>query len=587
MAVGLAIAAIVGGVAPVLSALVSGWLVTSLIRATQTGLNSSAEHEAVVAVIILAFTFVLSQNATRISTTIATTAGNRIDAALQQRSMLAVNRPAGIAHLDDPKMRNLLARVSGVGSGGYTPGTAVSGLATKVRQGAQAAAAVIVVAFFHWWLALVLITANLWWSYQSQRDFVAQTQTMAQQTTLLRKSGYFRDLVLTPPAAKEIRIFGLPDWLVGRFQAEWDSAMAKVWASRGQRRLASLGAITAVTAANFAVFGFLGWDSTHHSISIGALVVFARATALVGGINNRGAQDLQLKYGLLALPAIASVEKSAAAIVALSGTAPPALPAGSAITFHDVRFGYPGAKSPVLDGLNLDIPVGKSTAIVGLNGAGKTTLIKLLCRFYDPDSGEITVNGQDLRGIDAQQWQGKFAAVFQDFIQYELPVYDNISLGAIGLKDDADAIERAAKRAGIFEHVKGLPAGMATPLSRQIKGGTGLSEGQWQRVALARALLAMESGAEILILDEPTARLDARAEARFYDEFLGLTQGVTSIVISHRFAAVRQADRICVLENGRVGELGSHSELLKRDGKYAQMFHAQADRFSTTSGSPA
>ena len=225
----------------------------------------------------------------------------------------------------------------------------------------------------------------------------------------------------------------------------------------------------------------------------------------------------------------------------------------------------------MLGGLDLTIEPGTSLAIVGLNGAGKTTLIKLLCRFYDPDAGSITANGVDLREIDPRAWQRGIAAVFQDFTRYELSIRDNIALGP----HDHAALERAAARAGILDHVTSLPKGWDTPLVRQRAGGLDMSGGQWQRIALARGLLAVEAGARLLILDEPTASLDVRAEAAFYEQFLAITKAITTIVISHRFATVRQADRICVLDEGRITETGTHAELVDAGGRYAELFAVQ------------
>jgi ATP-binding cassette subfamily B protein len=259
----------------------------------------------------------------------------------------------------------------------------------------------------------------------------------------------------------------------------------------------------------------------------------------------------------------------------------------------------------VFTGLNLTIHAGQSLAIVGENGAGKTTLVKLLARLYDPSilsgsahppglpssahpsgspgsarpPGRITVDGIDLRELDARSWQRRIAAIFQDFVQYQLPAYDNIALGAVERFADLSGVEDAARRAGALDVVAQLPRGWETVLSRQYTGGADLSGGQWQRIALARALNAASAGAGVLILDEPTAHLDVRAEAAFYDRFLDLTRGLTTLLISHRFSTVRRADRIVVLDQGQVVESGSHAELLRLGGRYAQMFTLQASRF--------
>jgi ABC-type multidrug transport system fused ATPase/permease subunit len=244
------------------------------------------------------------------------------------------------------------------------------------------------------------------------------------------------------------------------------------------------------------------------------------------------------------------------------------------IRFRNVTFAYPAtasvAKEPVLSRFDLVIPAGSSLAIVGVNGAGKTTLAKLLCRLYDPQEGAIEIDGIDLRQLDVESWRGRVTAVFQDFIRFELPLRDNVAPG--GAPDDA--IRAALAAAGAAQLAE-----LDTILARGYPGGTDLSGGQWQRVALARALCAVQRGAGLVLLDEPTAQLDVRGEAEIFERVLAATRRTTTILISHRFSTVRQADRICVLEHGRVVELGSHDELMAQGGRYRTMFELQASRF--------
>ncbi|HVM13812.1 MAG TPA: ATP-binding cassette domain-containing protein, partial [Egibacteraceae bacterium] len=218
------------------------------------------------------------------------------------------------------------------------------------------------------------------------------------------------------------------------------------------------------------------------------------------------------------------------------------------------------------------------------NGAGKTTLVKLLARLYEPTGGRITVDGVDLRDLDPRRWQRQVAAIFQDFTRYQFSAYDNVAVGALQLAGDRRAVEHAAARAGASDIIESLPGGWDTRLSRQFTGGAGLSGGEWQRLALARALLAVAGGARVLVLDEPTAALDVRAEAEVYDRYLELTRGVTTVLISHRFSTVRRADRIVVLEGGKVVEDGSHDQLVAAGGRYAAMYELQASRFRAGNG---
>jgi ABC-type multidrug transport system fused ATPase/permease subunit len=224
----------------------------------------------------------------------------------------------------------------------------------------------------------------------------------------------------------------------------------------------------------------------------------------------------------------------------------------------------------VLDGFDLTIPAGTSLAIVGQNGAGKTTLAKLLCRLYDPQAGTIEVDGVDIRTLTLDAWRSRISAVFQDFIRFELPLRDNVAPN--GAPDDV--IRQALVAAG-----GSSLATLDTILSRAYEGGTDLSGGQWQRVALARALSAVATGARVVVLDEPTAQLDVRGEMEIFERILAATRHCTTILISHRFSTVRLADRICVLEQGKVVELGTHAELMARHGRYRTMFDLQAQRF--------
>jgi ABC-type multidrug transport system fused ATPase/permease subunit len=239
------------------------------------------------------------------------------------------------------------------------------------------------------------------------------------------------------------------------------------------------------------------------------------------------------------------------------------------IRFRDVTFGYPGGPA-VVEHFDLSIPAGTSLAIVGQNGAGKTTLAKLLCRLYDPQAGAIEIDGIDLRELSLDSWRRRVTAVFQDFTRFELSLADNVApLGA-----PAEVVSGSLSAAGA-----GNLATPETVLARAYAGGVDLSGGQWQRVALARALAAVSLGAGVVLLDEPTAQLDARGEIEIFERILSATRHCTTVLISHRFSTVRLADRVCVLEHGRVVELGSHDELMALNGRYRTMFDLQAERF--------
>jgi len=234
----------------------------------------------------------------------------------------------------------------------------------------------------------------------------------------------------------------------------------------------------------------------------------------------------------------------------------------------------------VLEEVSFALVPGEIFGLIGLNGAGKTTLIKLLARLYEPTAGRITVDGVDIREFDLAGWRRRIAAIFQDFVHYELPAGDNIALGAVAHLGDEPAILRAAQRAGATEVIEALPEGLATPLSSRYTGGVDVSGGQWQRIALSRALFALEQGTSVLVLDEPTANLDVRAEAELFERFIEITGGATTILISHRFSTVRRAERIVVLDGGAIVEQGTHEELVALGGRYEELFRLQAARFA-------
>ena len=385
-----------------------------------------------------------------------------------------------------------------------------------------------------------------------------------------------------PAWAKELRIFGLADWLGDQFGRQWALVMAELWrARRADQRI--MGVLLAVALGAHALVLLLAAQSAlRGELGVAALVILVQGLFGMALLADQTG-DVWIENGAIPAPDVLELERAVATYLPAAHAAEPAdgLPAGE-IRFEGVRFSYPGRSAPVFDGLDLRIEAGRSLAVVGLNGAGKTTLIKLLAGLATPQAGRITVDGTDLAAIDRAGWRRAVAAIFQDFVHYELPARDNIGFGAVEALRQAGAdrrIEAAARRAGADAILEGLPRGLDTPLSRRFPGGVDLSGGQWQRIALARAMAAVEGGARVLVLDEPTAHLDVRAEADLYDRFLDLTHGLTTIVISHRFSTVRRADRIIVLDGGRIAEDGTHDELVAAGGRYARLFAKQAMRY--------
>jgi ABC-type multidrug transport system fused ATPase/permease subunit len=461
----------------------------------------------------------------------------------------------------------------------------VAALASLLPSWFQAVGSAVILATFRWWLGLVWL---LLWPvilYYLQREYIRVGEAASGEAASTRRADYFRDLALTAGPAKEVRVWGLTPWLVDRFERAWRRAMLPIWQARRPGRAVLWLTTGTVAAMSFATFWLLASDAIHGTVALGALAVYLRAATDTASFRAFDDQNMVLAYAAVSVPSLLALERRLNAMASETGASPSADSPREAICFEGVTFRYPGQTGSTLEDLNLSIPAGQSLAVVGANGAGKTTLVKLLCRLYEPTEGRVTVDGLDLAQIDPGSWRRQVAAIFQDFIHYQLSARDNVAMGAahLGASDDERSeaqVRRAASRAGALELIEGLPNGWDTILSRQYAGGVDLSGGQWQRIALTRALYAVEAGARVLILDEPTANLDVRAEAEIYDRFLELTSGLTTVLISHRFSTVRRADRIVVLEEGHIVEEGTHEELLIRGGIYARMFRLQAERFA-------
>jgi ABC-type multidrug transport system fused ATPase/permease subunit len=365
-------------------------------------------------------------------------------------------------------------------------------------------------------------------------------------------------------------LFGLAAWTLERFLGRRTRLHALQYEATRLREKPLLWSVLLVAGANVIVFWSLASAVQHGSLTLGQVVVFAQSAVGVSAIAF-GGLNWALDEAAAPVAAVLRLESAMAPAGALrrgSGSAA-GLPSRQ-IHFRDLTFAYPGGP-PVLEQFDLVVPAGSSLAIVGQNGAGKTTLAKLLCRFYDPQAGAIEVDGVDLRDLDVESWRARVTAVFQDFTRFELPLRDNVA--PAGAPDEAIAGALAAAGAATL-------APLDTVLARGYTGGTDLSGGQWQRVALARALCAVHLGAGVVLLDEPTAQLDVRGESEIFDRILAATRHCTTILISHRFSTVRHADRICVLEHGRVIEFGTHQDLMAKGGRYRTMFDLQAQRFT-------
>jgi ATP-binding cassette, subfamily B, bacterial len=442
-------------------------------------------------------------------------------------------------------------------------------------------ACAVVLAAFAWWAAVLLIAAWLSTHWMLRESAIWRDRNTDEVRSAQRDADYAYRLAVEAAPAKELRLFGLADWTIDRFVNRRTLLHKLQYEATRLREKPVLWCVLVVTAANVLVFWSLASAAGSGGIDLTHAVIFAQSAAGVSMIAF-GGLNWALDGGAAPVAAVLRLESAMAPAGALRGGTRSAegMPARE-IRFRDVTFAYPGG-APVLEHFDLTLPAGSSLAIVGQNGAGKTTLAKLLCRLYDPQSGAIEVDGVDIRELPIEAWRKRVTSVFQDFIRFELPLRDNVDPSRIGMSSAGAPARDDVIRAALESAGAANLATLDTVLARGYDGGTDLSGGQWQRVALARALCAVGSGAGIVLLDEPTAQLDVRGEAEIFERILASTRHCTTILISHRFSTVRHADRICVLEHGRVIELGTHDELMAKGGRYRTMFDLQAQRFSAT-----
>ena len=504
--------------------------------------------------------------------TIGSLLGAKSGAWLHDRLMEASIAPSGLAHLEQSDLGDDLAKAREFDQGIVAPPleAALPFIATGFSEITAGIAQSVVLTTYRWWAGIALALA--WASTHVLLKESAMWKIYHDDTvvTQRRHVDYAYRMAVEATGAKEVRLFGLADWAVERFIGIRRRLTDALYKQRALRQRPVGWSLAAIVAGNALVFGSIARDAVGGSIQVASVVVFAQAAIGVTYLAF-GEFDWWFRGSAQPVPMVLGLAEKMGAVGSVpSGDGRSEGLPREEIRFEGVHFTYPTTGVKVLEGFDLTIPAGTSLAIVGPNGAGKTTLAKLLCRLYDPQSGAVLADGVDLRSLEIESWRKRIAAVFQDFVRFELPLRDNVAPNGAGDEDVTRALERAG--------ASGL-ADLGTILSRAYEEGTDLSGGQWQRVALARALCAVQLGAGVVLLDEPTAQLDVRGEAEIFDRILEATRGLTTILISHRFSTVRHADSICVLEHGKVVEFGTHEELMALGGRYKTMFDLQASRF--------
>ncbi|WP_327353692.1 ABC transporter ATP-binding protein [Streptomyces sp. NBC_01304] len=578
--------AVTAGLVPMATA----WLTKLLVDALAEGRQSAAVQAATGLLVVGLLSGVLPQ----LTQFLGNELRRRMDWFLRDRLHSVVGRFQGLSRFEDPRLIDRLRMAAQTTGETLMPVTgsmadmgrniiALLSLLATLLVLSPVMAVVVLIA------AVPVLVAELWLS-RKRVNMVAATSAG------IRKELFYSALITEESAAKEVRLFGLGDFLKGRMLRELHTIQ------RAERRLdrrdaavqsglAALSALVAGAGLIWTVQAAAAGRQTPGDIVAFVAAVAGVQAALIGLVGNIGLAHQALLMFSYHTSVIELPDDVAPRDGGVRGEGPlPALRRG--IELRDVWFRYDESHPWVLRGVNLFIPAGSSVALVGLNGAGKSTLIKLLCRFYDPDRGSISWDGDDLRDVPPAQLRERMGVLFQDYMNYDLTAAENIGIGALDLLDDRAKVTEAARLAGAHELVDGLPQGYDTMLSRiffadgedaEETPGVVLSGGQWQRLALARTLLRQDR--DLLILDEPSAGLDARAEYEIHARLRAHRAGTTSLLVSHRLSAVREADTIVVLEEGRITEQGSHAELMARAGSYAQLFTVQAQGYQEVGSS--
>jgi ATP-binding cassette, subfamily B, bacterial len=439
---------------------------------------------------------------------------------------------------------------------------------------------------FSTWLVLGLLVATVPAALSEMRHSKLGFQLRNWRSPETRRLLYLEYVLANDEHVKEVKLFGLGPHLLGRYRT-----LSETFYQEDKRlsirRAAWTQALSLIgTGAFYGAYALMAAQAARGQLTLGTLTLYIVALrqgqqafqSVLSGIGNLYEHNLYMS-NLFDYLAIASSAAATPGAPEDAPSPPPGVPDGKrrGLVFENVGFRYPGKDTFALRGLSLHVEPGDSLAIVGQNGAGKTTLVKLLARLYQPTEGRISLDGIDLSDWPIATLRRRISVLFQDFNQYQLSVRENIGLGSVDHLEDTPRIERAAERGGADAVAAALPLGLEARLGTWFEKGSELSGGQWQKIALARAF--MREDADILVLDEPTAALDAEAEHAVFERFRQLSEGRTTIVISHRFPTVRMARHIIVLEQGALVEAGSHAELIARGGIYARMFALQAQGY--------
>jgi ATP-binding cassette, subfamily B, bacterial len=427
------------------------------------------------------------------------------------------------------------------------------------------------------WLALVVLLAAIP-EFISDARFSRRGFFLSMRAApIRRRMQYLATLVTTDTAAKEVKLFGLGGFFTARFRLLGQVYYARVRRLAMRRSLVSgsLGMLGPLVGS--LTYLYIALQAVAGRLTLGDLTLYTQATNSVqSGIQQVFSSFSTLYENALYMDNLDELLATVPVVVAPASPVPLPSPVRGHIVFEHVTFHYPGTGIRVLDDVSVEIRPGEMVALVGRNGAGKSTFVKLLCRLYDPDEGRILLDGIDITTVDPAELRSAIGGMYQDFVNYQATAGENIGLGEVARIEDAPAVAASARSAGAAALIEGLPRGYDTALGKWFGKGTQLSGGEWQKVALARSFMRT---APILVLDEPTSALDAQAEYELFERLHALAEGRTAVFISHRFSTVRKADRIFLFHEGRLAEEGTHAELMRLEGRYAELFTLQASAY--------
>ncbi len=499
--------------------------------------------------------------------------GERVSQAVEERLMAVAGKAAGLEHLERPEFADKVKLVRDRSYVPYFAFTNLNGLSSTVFG---LLGAIVLLAFVHPLLVLMPVAAlpGVLLQYRQQRKHILTYDRTAPDARLAE---HYLKLATEPAAAKEVRLFGLGQELVDRQRALTDRMIRYQFRDLLKRSWVSVASGALYGASLALAVAFVGWQAIKGRATLGDVALTVQVTRnALGDVQSATRQTAWIaEFGYTGERYLWLLDYQPAVV---SGTEPVPRPLARGVTLEEVSFTYPGSDVAALRDVSLHLPAGTTVALVGENGAGKTSLVKLLCRFYDPTEGRITVDGVDLRDLDLEQWRTATSVAFQDFVRFQLVARESVGVGDLPAVEDLARVGSSAERAGAAPVIHRLPSGFDTQLGRTFEDGVDLSEGEWQRVALARGLMREEP--VLLILDEPTASLDPRAEAEVFERFAQMAGGqAVTLLVSHRFSTVRMADLIVVVHDGRIEEVGSHDDLLAAGGRYAELFRLQASRY--------